>query len=163
MNLGLGTLGTSRMQRVPVHTEVLLRACDGHSVSVDHVHWAVHADAVVAPRHGAGKAATRLLRRSCERLAVDHQALVDAEAVLSHVVAMAVRSTAQAARVELDIDQDVIRLRITVATAAPAVIGSLISAVRHDTAELDGDLAIRTNDTSAELTVELRLRPPGAA
>lgn len=160
MNLGLGTLGTSRMQRIPVHTDVLLRAGDGHSVIVDHVHWAVHADAVVAPRHGAAKAATRLLRRCCERLAVDHQALVDAEAVLGHIVAMTVRSTARAVKVELDIDQDVIRLRVTVATAEPAVIGSLVSAVRQDTPQVHGDLAIRTNDAGAELTVELRLRPP---
>jgi hypothetical protein len=143
-----------------VHTDVLLRAGDGHSVTVDHVHWAVHADAVVAPRHGAAKAATRLLRRCCERLVVDHWTLVDAEAVLGDVVATAVRSTAQAARVELDIDQDVIRLRVTVATVEPAVIGALISAVHLDTAEVDGDLAIRTTDTSAELTVEMRLRPP---
>lgn len=146
------------MERVPVHTDVLLRAGDGHSVTVDHVHWAVHADAVVAPRHGAAKAATRLLHRCCERLAVDHWALVDAEAVLGRVVAIAVRDTAQAAKLALDIDQDVIRLRVTVATAEPAVIGALISAARHDTRRVDGDLAIRTDDTSAELTVELRLR-----
>jgi hypothetical protein len=76
---------------------------------------------------------------------------------------MAARSTAQAIRVELDIDQDVILLRVTVATAESTMIGALISAVRHDTPAVDGDLAIRANERGAELIAELRPRPPLAA
>lgn len=147
---GPGRVVESHAFQVPVHQQVQIETSPSHATTVDYVHWAAHADAVLTPRSTAPRTAARLLRRACERLALPRSVLDDAVALLGQLVAAGVEMAHDRVRIDLDADDRGVRMRVTATVYMQA--GLLLV---HT---LPRECTVRRTDAGTELFAEVRVR-----
>lgn len=150
INHGSGRVLESHTFQVPVHQRVRIEVSPSHATTVDYVHWAAHADAVLSPRSTAPRTAVRLLRRSCERLALPRSVLEDAVEILGQLVAAGMEMAHDRIRIDLDADDSAVRMRVTATVFMQA--GFLLM---HP---IPRECIVRRTDAGTELFAEVRLR-----
>lgn len=147
---GPGRVLEAHTFQVPVHQQVRIETSPSHAITVDHVHWESHADAVLAPRSTAPRTAVRLLRRSCERLDLPRSVLDDAVALLGQLVAAGVDLAHDRVRIDLDAGDTAVRMRVSAAVyvhAGPVLVYPL-----------PRGCTVRRTDAGMELIAEVRAR-----